>query len=79
MRKLKNRMEELLIQKYGGKENIPSQEKLAVQIGLTQNTTSRWIRGKITRFDEDTLSKICDFLDCQVGDLIYFADTQEPA
>lgn len=81
MAKLRNRMGELLIKKFGDKSKIPAQEKLAAQMDLTQNTTSRWIRNKITRFDEDTLTKICRFFDCEVGELIYidYSDEREPA
>lgn len=79
MAKLRNKLKTLLIQKYGIEGDIPSQENLAVQMGLTQNTLSRWMRGKISRFDEDSITKICVFLDCEVGDLLYIDRSAEPA
>jgi len=70
MAELKNRVKEYLEDKYG-EGNVPSQEKLAVLVGLSQTTVSRWLGNKIDRFDGDALSKWAEFLECRSGDLIY--------
>lgn len=69
MADLKNRVREKLAEKYGDK--IPSQEKLAVEVGLSQTTISRWIGNKIDRFDGEALEKWARFFKCRSGDLIY--------
>ncbi len=75
MAKLKNKLKGLIAMKYG--DDAPSQEWLPVQIGMTQNTLSRWIRNEIGRFDDATVTKICEFFNCDVGDLL-FIDRGEP-
>lgn len=69
MAQLRNNLRALLTEKYGGK--LPSQMVIAADMGLSQTTVSRWLAEKIDRFDTDILVKMCLFLDCNVGDLIY--------
>lgn len=68
---MKNRLWLLLVQKYGSKENMPTQEWLAEQMELTDNQLYRWIHNRVSRFDQKPVTNICRFLDCQVGDLLY--------
>lgn len=70
MAQLKNRVKEHLSAKYG-KDDIPSQDKLAQIVGLSQTTISRWIANKIDRFDGEALEKWARFFKCRVSDLIY--------
>jgi DNA-binding Xre family transcriptional regulator len=73
MAKLKNNLRELLRRKYGIKEpaRLPSQEQIAKDLGIAQSSLSMWLNGKVTRYDEDMLMKLCKALDCTVGDLLY--------
>jgi|GEM_PF-3391572 len=70
---LKNNFEDLLRQKFGvqSKGRLPTQQELAREIGISQTTVSRWLNQKIDRFDTSTLEKMCTYLDCNVGDLVY--------
>ena len=70
---MKNRLEELLREKLdiGSGGRLPSQSTLANEMGLAQTTVSRWLNQKIDRFDSETLLKMCTYLDCNVGDLVY--------
>lgn len=84
MAKLKTNLDTLIRQKYGLSDNdrLPSQEKISAASGITQSTVSRWMNGRVDRFDSDTLFKFCRFLGCNVGDLLYFEVgdlQQEPA
>lgn len=38
--------------------------------GLNRNTISNLYHEKAKRIDYDTIEKLCDFFDCQVGDLL---------
>jgi len=71
---LKNNFEQLVRKKLGIPEmgRLPRQTELADQIGVSQTTVSRWINQEIVRFDSDMLEKMCTYLDCNVGDLIFF-------
>lgn len=77
MAELKNRVREKLAERYGGAEKVPSQMTLAVEVGLSQTTVSRWLGNKVDRFDADALEKWCRFFKCSVGDLIYFEGESE--
>ena len=84
MAQLKTKLDTLVRQKYGLSENdrLPSQEKISAASGITQSTVSRWMNGRVDRFDSDTLFKFCRFLQCNVGDLLYFDQNdldREPA
>lgn len=76
MAELKNRVKEKLESKYG-KGKIPSQDKLATEVGLSQTTVSRWIGNKIDRFDGEALEKWARFFKCRSGDLIYVEGEEE--
>ncbi len=73
MATLQNRLEELLRQKLdiGSGGRLPSQTTIAKEMGVAQTTVSRWLNQKIDRFDSDTLVKMCTYLECNVGDLIF--------
>lgn len=75
MAELKNRVKEKLAVKYG--KNVPSQDKLADIVGLSQTTISRWMGNKIDRFDGDALEKWARFFKCKPGDLIYMDGEDE--
>lgn len=71
---LKTRFRELLELKYGGEENIPPQMELADQIGIAQSTVGNWLRNRVEGFRSETVERICKFLDCEVGDLLYLEE-----
>jgi putative transcriptional regulator len=45
---------------------------LAEYIGITEANLSLLKQGKVKGVRFDTLEKICDFLDCQPGDLLIY-------
>ena len=67
---IKNRLA-ILMAEHG----IKTMTELSEETGLDKNTVSNWYNQKISRFSSDTLEIICDFFDCQVGDLlVYISD-----
>ena len=44
------------------------------QTGLTRNTISNLYNEKTTRIDYETIDKICEYFDCQVGELLERAE-----
>jgi DNA-binding Xre family transcriptional regulator len=85
MAKLKTNFRQLLMKRYGIVEpaRLPPQAKIADDIGVWQSTVSLWLNDNVSRFDDDILVKMCTFLRCEVGDLIYIEwngeRKQEPA
>ena len=52
---------------------------LAEHVGITEANMSLLKQGKVKGIRFDTLEKICDFLDCQPGDLLVYSRDREPA
>ena len=50
---------------------------LAAEIGLTEQALSTIKTGKVKGMRFDTLSKICEALDCQPGDILEYASESE--
>lgn len=48
---------------------------LAAHIGITEANLSLLKSGKVKGVRFETLEKICDFLDCQPGDILEFDPT----
>ena len=57
-----------------------SGKELADHVGITEANLSLLRRGKVKGVRFDTLEKICDYLDCQPGDLLQFSrpDGKDP-
>ena len=51
------------------KRKVKSKD-LAEHVGITEANMSLLKQGKVKGIRFDTLEKICDFLDCQPGDLL---------
>lgn len=50
---------------------------LAEHVGITEANMSLLKQGKVKGIRFDTLEKICDFLDCQPGDLLVYSPDRE--
>jgi putative transcriptional regulator len=51
---------------------------LAEHVGITEANMSLLKQGKVKGIRFDTLEKICDFLDCQPGDLLIYSRDRKP-
>jgi putative transcriptional regulator len=51
---------------------------LAEHVGITEANMSLLKQGKVKGIRFDTLEKICDFLDCQPGDLLVYSRDRKP-
>ena len=69
--RIRIRLREVLRQR-----GITSRE-LAEELGLSANAVSEISRMKVRFLNLETLRKICEYLDCQPGDLIVL-ETDEP-
>jgi len=48
-----------------------SQNKIAKDTGISTNTLRNLNHNRTTRISFDILEKICIYLDCEVGDILY--------
>lgn len=70
---VKNRIPELVAEKFGGKEEI-NYTRIAEATGLTYATVTSWVKGHVNRADFPVLAKWCKYLDCQVGDILVYEE-----
>ena len=54
-------------------------KELAEHVGITEVNMSLLKQGKVKGVRFETLEKICDFLDCQPGDLLVYVPDGDPA
>lgn len=70
MAKLKNRLNELVEERKAQGQSI-TQTDIAAAAGISQATVSRWMSGKVDRFDSRIIENLCKYLKCEVGELLY--------
>jgi DNA-binding Xre family transcriptional regulator len=44
--------------------------------GLARATVLSWIKGDLRRFDEDAIIALCNYSDCEVGELLVLEDSE---
>jgi DNA-binding Xre family transcriptional regulator len=69
--KVKTRLQELVKERETKIGKPITQFEIAVQTGISLSTVSRWMRAKVNTADFETVEKLCEFLECDLGDLIY--------
>ena len=47
-----------------------SRYELAKRTGIQYQIIDNYYKNKVTRYDKDTLLKVCLALDCEVGDIV---------
>jgi DNA-binding Xre family transcriptional regulator len=75
---IKNRVEELIAKKRRLDPNTPtSYRDLSEVLDMNPNTVGDWINNNIKRYDGQKLAAWCDFLECDIGDLLYYEREDE--
>ena len=70
--KIVNRFRVLLAEKAEKEQkNIPLKE-VERQTGITWTTLQSWANNKVSRFDEPVIIALCDYLECEVGELLIY-------
>lgn len=62
----------LLSQRQSREKRKISYHDIAKATGIPPSTISRMARDKVTRFDADTLSALCAYFECALGDLLVY-------
>ncbi len=47
-----------------------TQVEIATVAGISERAISSWMNDNITRYDKDTLEKLCHFFDCGINELL---------
>jgi putative transcriptional regulator len=70
--KVYNRFKILLAQKEIQEDRRISYKEIKNATGIASSTLSSWATNSTKRFDADTIADLCDFFECEVGDLINY-------
>jgi DNA-binding Xre family transcriptional regulator len=74
-RKLKNRLLELIHERESKIGRRIRQHDIAAFAEVRDHTITAWIHNEVTRFDARVVERLCDYFQCDVGDLLYFEET----
>lgn len=53
-----------------------TQTELAEQTGIAQSTISAYVTNQVTRYDSDTVARLLQFFDADIGEFFVVADTE---
>jgi DNA-binding Xre family transcriptional regulator len=76
-RKIKNRLLELIQEKERKMGRRIKQRDIAEFAEVRDHTIIAWIRNEVSRFDAKVIERLCDYFNCEVGDLLYLEITYE--
>lgn len=68
---MKNRLLELIQAKQDRERRIITASQIARESGVHRFTINNWLKGDISRVDEETAIKLCRYFGCQLSDLVY--------
>lgn len=72
MSKIRNRFEILLAQKQVRDGRSYTYEDIYAATGISPNTLTSYARQRVTRFDGKTVTALCDWLDCELSELLEY-------
>lgn len=71
---IKCQMLKLISEKQIRENQHISYHAIAKATGVAVSTLSRMSRNKVTRFDANTLSALCAYFECALGELLTYED-----
>jgi putative transcriptional regulator len=71
-RKVRNRLLELIQERERERGRRIKQHEIAEFVGVSDHTIIHWIRNQTTKFDGQTIERLCDYFNCEISDLLYF-------
>ena len=74
MKHVRTRIVELMARKQEKTRKIVDVATIMENTGLSRPTVTNWVKGRVRRFDEDTIVRFCEYFDCDVGDLMTLAE-----
>lgn len=75
--KLRTRFRELLAQKEQRENKRYSIAEIARQTSLTRAAIYPWLEGSVTGANFDTIEALCEFLECEPGELLDYTPLAE--
>jgi putative transcriptional regulator len=79
MMTLTNHFWDLLHEKEAKEHRKISISEVSRETGIARKTLQAWTRNDVTRYDAPVIEALCNYLGCQVGDLIVHETAQGQA
>ena len=77
---IQNRLKVLLAEKELRENRKLTYRAVAKDTGLAIGTLTEYMTQRVKRFDKSTLETLCEYLACDIGDLLsYSADQPQPS
>jgi putative transcriptional regulator len=70
--KVYNQFKILLAQKEIKESRRIPYEEIKLKTGMAMSTISAWSTNTITRYDANTIASLCEYFNCDVGELIVY-------
>jgi putative transcriptional regulator len=70
--KIVNHFRILLAQKATRQQQNIALMDVQRETGIAWSTLNSWANNQVTRYDAPVIQALCEYLDCQVGDLLVF-------
>jgi putative transcriptional regulator len=71
-RRVRNRLLELIQERERKIGRRIKQHDIAQFAGVSDHTIINWIRNDVTKFEGQTIERLCDYFNCDLSDLLYF-------
>ncbi len=76
---IQNRLKVLLAEKELREGRKLTYRTVAQETGLAIDTLTAYMTQRVNRFDKSTLETFCQYLSCDVGDLLKYSPDDHPA
>jgi putative transcriptional regulator len=74
---IQNRLKILLAEKELRENRKLTYRTVAAETGLAIDTLTAYMTQRVNRFDKSTLETLCEYLSCDVGDLLSYTKDDE--
>ena len=74
---IQNRLKVLLAEKELREDRKLTYRLVAQETGLAIGTLTEYMTQRVRRFDKSTLETLCEYLACDVGDLLKYSPEEE--
>ncbi len=76
---VKNRVVALIGEKQAREGKVINAAVVARGTGLTRQAIHAWMRGEVQSFKSETVEALCNYFNCEIGDLLYIDRDKESA
>lgn len=70
MHKVQTQFSVLKAQKELREKRKLTYEVISGETGINPNTLTEYANNRVTRFDESVIARLCDYFNCDIGDLL---------